>query len=113
MSLLLLTFSHNSRARTIVVNTQFLFVNDTDVLLLLMQRGTKGSTALQPRQRAPFSFHKYGARQIQVGAGDAKALSEYLIITNPTLFLILPFQTFEYQTTVSKEASNVRFGTRL
>lgn len=36
---LVLTFSISSQARRMIVNTQYLFVNSTDVVLFVLQRG--------------------------------------------------------------------------
>lgn len=44
----------NKVARTLYVNTQFLFANTTNFVLLIRQRGNPSYLTLNPKERKPF-----------------------------------------------------------
>jgi hypothetical protein len=58
------------------VNTQYLFINDTDLLLFVKQRASNKTTgtvvSLNPKSRTPFSWFPVGARQIHIKVGDTE-----------------------------------------
>lgn len=59
-----------SKARTVFVSTQFLFVNDTDFLLFVKQRTSKsGYVTVPPRKMIPFSWAAIGRKKLSVGVG--------------------------------------------
>ncbi len=46
----------NKLARTVYVNTQFLFCNTTSLILLIRQRGSNDTLTLNPKDRKPFRY---------------------------------------------------------
>eukprot|EP01130_Rhizamoeba_saxonica_P018160 TRINITY_DN9008_c0_g1_i1.p1 TRINITY_DN9008_c0_g1~~TRINITY_DN9008_c0_g1_i1.p1 ORF type:complete len:1235 (-),score=269.52 TRINITY_DN9008_c0_g1_i1:19-3240(-) len=74
-----------SNARIMYINTQFLIVNATDLMLFVKQRGTKNSViSLVPRSHNPYSWYKSGARQLMIKVGDTE-WSKAINIWKPTI----------------------------
>lgn len=86
------------------VNTQYLFINDTDLLLFVKQRASSKASGtivpLNPKSHTPFSWFPVGARQVHIKVGDtewskplnvSKPAATRLSITMPELPLNLSY----------------------
>jgi hypothetical protein len=61
---------HHDFARRLAFNTQFLFVNDTDMLLFVRQHNTIPMTQIAPRQMTPFSWVRGSSKTLSVNMGN-------------------------------------------
>lgn len=71
--------------RVIYINSTFLFINDTDLLLFVKQRGSKNVVRLDPKASTPFSWAPgVGPRQIHLRVGSTD-WSNPFAITQPAV----------------------------
>jgi hypothetical protein len=61
---------HHDFARRLAFNTQFLFVNDTDMLLFARQQNTLPMTQIAARQMTPFSWVRGSSKMLSVNMGN-------------------------------------------
>lgn len=61
---------HHDFARRLAFNTQFLFVNDTDMLLFVRQQNTLPMTQIAPRQMTPFSWVRGSSKMLSINMGN-------------------------------------------
>eukprot|EP01127_Copromyxa_protea_P019089 TRINITY_DN6116_c0_g1_i1.p1 TRINITY_DN6116_c0_g1~~TRINITY_DN6116_c0_g1_i1.p1 ORF type:complete len:1436 (-),score=284.82 TRINITY_DN6116_c0_g1_i1:461-4768(-) len=74
-----------TKGRIMYINTQYLFINDTDLVLFVKQRAntkTGSLVTLHPKSRTPFSWFPVGARQIHIKVGDTE-WSQPLNVSKP------------------------------
>eukprot|EP00004_Rigifila_ramosa_P020406 TRINITY_DN5298_c0_g1_i4.p1 TRINITY_DN5298_c0_g1~~TRINITY_DN5298_c0_g1_i4.p1 ORF type:complete len:3089 (+),score=731.08 TRINITY_DN5298_c0_g1_i4:933-9269(+) len=77
----------NRIARTMTVVSPFVFANESDLFLAILQRGRTEHVILRPHETVPFSWETVGARQILIRVGT-DTWSEPLNIWLATVHLL-------------------------